>query len=133
MITAVKNKILKEMTSHKKFSPLKIAILDTGYDGNAPSFCNPGLSQRMRGWRDFVSGSPTPVDSDGHGTHLTTLLLQMALSAEIYVARVAENSRGLASAEGNISQVSSNRQTFTVTLKLIYSTGYTYSCNAMGC
>ncbi|KAM3425939.1 hypothetical protein NHJ13734_009786 [Beauveria thailandica] len=42
--------------------------------------------------------------SDGHGTHLTTLLLRVAPSAEIYVARVADNSRGLASAEGNISQ-----------------------------
>ncbi|KAK8144345.1 hypothetical protein G3M48_005932 [Beauveria asiatica] len=52
--------------------------------------------------------APTLGKSDEHGTHLTTLLLRVAPSAEIYVARVADNSRGLASAEGNISQASIN-------------------------
>ncbi len=104
----INTKIIREKTSHENLSRLKIAILDTGYDGDAPSLYIPGHSQRIRGWRDFVSGSLTPVDSDGHGTHLTTLLLRMAPSAEIYVARVADNSHGLASAESNISQVSIN-------------------------
>lgn len=108
MIATVKDKILKEKLSQKHLSPLKIAILDTGYDGDAPAFCIPGLSQRMRGWRDFVSKSPTPIDSDGHGTHLTALLLRVAPSAEIYVARVTDNSSGLANAKRNISQVRIN-------------------------
>ena len=52
-----------------------------------------------------MANAQKPIDTDGHGTHLVTLLLQVAPSAEIYVARVAENSKALATAEDHISQV----------------------------
>ncbi|KAK0716161.1 peptidase S8/S53 domain-containing protein [Lasiosphaeris hirsuta] len=73
--------------------PWKIAILDTGYDESVPAFAPPGRSSRIKEWKDLVGGSSHPVDTDGHGTHLLALLLQLRCPADIYVARVAENSR----------------------------------------
>ncbi|KAH6637314.1 hypothetical protein F5144DRAFT_647443 [Chaetomium tenue] len=60
------------------------------YDENSPS--------------DFACSSPHPVDTDGHGTHLLTLLLQLECPAHIYVARVTENSKTLNSAQSNIAE-----------------------------
>ncbi|KAK3345893.1 hypothetical protein B0T25DRAFT_571045 [Lasiosphaeria hispida] len=72
--------------------PWKIAILDTGYDGTVPAFDPPGRSSRIKAWKDLVSDSSHPVDTDGHGTHLLALLLKLECPADIYVARVAESS-----------------------------------------
>lgn len=103
---AVLNQMLKKERRKvpPRGSPLKIAILDTGYDENAPAFDLPGRSRKVKGWRDFVSCSPRPVDADGHGTHLLTLLLQVECPANIYVVRVAESSKTLKSAEANIAE-----------------------------
>lgn len=84
--------------------PIRIAILDTGYDENAPTFDIPVRASRIKGWRDFVLRSRRPVDIDGHGTHLLTLLLQIECSAHIYVARVTEHELGLATAEDNVAE-----------------------------
>jgi subtilisin family serine protease len=43
---------------------VKIGSIDTGVD---PS--NPDLAGKVVGWRDFVSGQPSPYDDNGHGTH----------------------------------------------------------------
>ncbi|KAK0647029.1 hypothetical protein B0T16DRAFT_414601 [Cercophora newfieldiana] len=83
--------------------PIKIAILDTGYDENTPTFDSPGCSSKIKGWKDFVSDSLTPVDTDGHGTHLLTLLLRLKCPAHIYVGRVAKSSKTLKSAESSIA------------------------------
>lgn len=103
---AVLNQMLKKERRKvpTRGSPLKIAILDTGYDENAPAFDLPGRSRKVKAWRDFASYSPHPVDADGHGTHLLTLLLQVECPANIYVARVAESSKTLKSAEANIAE-----------------------------
>ncbi|KAK3360391.1 peptidase S8/S53 domain-containing protein, partial [Lasiosphaeria hispida] len=85
-------------------SLLKMAILDTGYDENAPVFNTPGRSGRIKAWKDLVFNSPRPVDTDGHGTNLLTLLLQLECPASVYVARVAESSRILQSAAGAIAE-----------------------------
>lgn len=74
---------------------LKIAILDTGYDEDVLTFNTlvQGTSKPIV-WKDFVpSNSPKPVDLDGHGTHLLTLILRLGCPAEIYVARITENSQ----------------------------------------
>lgn len=105
-IAFINHQILQDSPRTCPSRRLKIAILDTGYDDTTPSFYIPGRLERIREWRDFASASPIPVDSDGHGTHLLTILLQVAPSAEIFVARVAENSKGLAAAEDAISEVS---------------------------
>ncbi|KAM7210130.1 hypothetical protein V8F06_014486 [Rhypophila decipiens] len=103
---AVLNGMLKK--ERRKVSargtPLKIAILDTGYDENAPAFDLPGRSRKVKAWKDFVSCSPRPIDTDGHGTHLLTLLLQVECPANIFVARVAESSKTLRAAQGNIAE-----------------------------
>ncbi len=104
-IAFVNQRIKDDLKRAGRIPRLKIAILDTGYDDNAPTFYVPGRSKRIKRWRDFVTNSQKPIDTDGHGTHLLTLLLQVAPSAEIYVARVAENSKALATAEDHISQV----------------------------
>lgn len=81
-----------------KSSRIKLAILDTGYDINASTFDVPNRSNNIQ-WHDFVSNSIHPVDTDGHGTHLLTLLLQLEVQADIYVARITENSQSLGTAE----------------------------------
>ncbi|KAH8881812.1 subtilisin-like protein [Thozetella sp. PMI_491] len=85
---------------------LKIAILDTGFCRDAPSFYLPGRLDRIKKWEDFVPkvNSLEPVDSDGHGTHTLALLLQVAPSADIFVARVAENSQELETSIDNICE-----------------------------
>lgn len=41
-----------------------IGTIDTGVNAG-----HPDLAGKIVAWRDFVSGSPTPVDENGHGTH----------------------------------------------------------------
>ncbi len=41
-----------------------IGSIDTGVDPGAKD-----LAGKIAGWRDFVAGSPSPVDDNGHGTH----------------------------------------------------------------
>ncbi|KAK4171402.1 hypothetical protein QBC36DRAFT_199431, partial [Triangularia setosa] len=65
--------------------PFKLAILDTRYDESPRAFDIPGRSKKIKKWMDFASGSPNPVDADGHGTHLLTLMLQLDCPASIYV------------------------------------------------
>ncbi len=49
-----------------------IAILDTGvspvYD-----FCMP--TNRIKAFKDFVNGKTEPYDDNGHGTHVTCLVI----------------------------------------------------------
>ncbi|KAK4159909.1 hypothetical protein QBC43DRAFT_326320 [Cladorrhinum sp. PSN259] len=101
---AVLSQMLKKerRKASSKNTPFKVAILDTGYDEMSPEFDLPGRSRKVKKWKDFVSGSSSPVDTDGHGTHLLTLLLQLECPANIYVARVTENNKTLHSAEDNI-------------------------------
>ncbi|KAK1148502.1 hypothetical protein N8T08_009507 [Aspergillus melleus] len=73
--------------------PVRIAILDTGYDEGAPFFFLPGVQSRLKGWKDWVDQSDMPQDCDGHGTHLVSLIMKCAPEAELYVARIAKDAR----------------------------------------
>ena len=97
------NNIIKK-TGARSTTPLRIAILDTGCDPNAPSLTLPGR-KKIKFWKDFVENTPTPTDDHGHGTHLVTLILQLAPYAELCVARVAKHSEELQHAEDNIVKV----------------------------
>lgn len=85
-------------------TPFRIAILDTGYDANTLAFDIPGRLRKIKEWKDFVYDSPRPVDIDGHGTHIVTLLLALDCPANIYVARVTDSSKMLKSAEFSIAK-----------------------------
>ena len=98
------NETIKKKKRVPNISSFKIAVLDTGCDAEAPSLRLPGR-KKIKLWKDFVENSPTLTDDHGHGTHLATLILQIAPYAELCVARVAKQSEGLQYAEGNIVKV----------------------------
>src|ERR1700722_5740704 len=73
--------------------PVRIAILDSGFDPKNPLLINDEqrFDPRIKDFRNFVRGTePLDVqDEIGHGTHALGLLLGIATCAEIYIARVA--------------------------------------------
>lgn len=95
-------------TLHKRPASCKgirIAILDTGYDLSAPFFQDHKRLRRVKGWKDFVSASKTPVDTFGHGTFMATLAIESAPVAELCIARVAENTDKLTHSPSRIADV----------------------------
>ncbi|KAJ5174596.1 subtilisin-like protein [Penicillium canariense] len=83
---------------------VRIAILDTGYDDNAPIFFSSGVEGRLKGWKDWVDGSGQPEDCHGHGTHLVALVLKCAPEADIYVARIAKSPIELLDSSENVAK-----------------------------
>ncbi|KAI1743059.1 hypothetical protein F4680DRAFT_410910 [Xylaria scruposa] len=77
----------------KTFEPVRIAILDSGFDSENPLLINDDqqLDPRIKGGQNFVHGTESwdIHDEIGHGTHSLGLLLKIATCAEIYIARVA--------------------------------------------
>ena len=60
-----------------------VCVLDTGLDMTHPAFANRTLS----GY-DFVSGDDNPTDDNGHGTHVTGIVLATAPGATIVPVKV---------------------------------------------
>jgi subtilisin family serine protease len=89
-------------------SRVRIAILDTGYDGNSPFFSLATRHKRLILWKDFAKDGLEPVDDDGHGTHVVSLAMKMAPAADICVARVASSSVELQNAGQDIAEVSTS-------------------------
>lgn len=85
---------------------VRIAVLDTGCDNDAPFFFQEGNSPRLKEWKDWVDGSDQMQDRHGHGTHLVSLVMKIAPEAHIYVARIAESPDGLLNSSRNIAKVS---------------------------
>ncbi|KAL6872247.1 subtilisin-like protein [Trichoderma longibrachiatum] len=75
------------------FKPVRIAILDSGFDPRNPLLLteNNRLDPRIKDARSFIKGTASNDirDEIGHGTHALGLLLNIATCAEIYIARVA--------------------------------------------
>jgi subtilisin family serine protease len=71
------------------FKPVRIAILDSGYDPDHPLL----LSElpRIKDKQSFVHQTQSDEcrDEIGHGTHALGLLLKVAPYAEIYIAKIA--------------------------------------------
>lgn len=84
----------------------RIAILDTGYDPEA-AFLSRDVRRRLQSanWRDWVAQSKQPIDEDGHGTQIVSLLMKMAPLVDVVVARIARSSQDLASCDENIASV----------------------------
>jgi len=85
---------------------VRIAILDTGYDPDAVFFQPPSRRSRLVQWKDWVDDARQPEDCHGHGTHLVSLIMQMAPEADICVARVSKDQKGLARASESVAEVS---------------------------
>jgi hypothetical protein len=74
---------------------IKIAVIDTGFEETVPFFHSPLRRSRVKLWKDWVKDSLDPTDIAGHGTHIVSLVMTIAPEADIYVARVAEDHKGL--------------------------------------
>ncbi|KAJ9152004.1 thermostable alkaline protease precursor protein [Pleurostoma richardsiae] len=48
--------------------------------------------------------SPDPQDTDGHGTYMVSLIMRVAPHADVYVARVAKDSKSLLDAGPNVAK-----------------------------
>ncbi|KAK3986501.1 peptidase S8/S53 domain-containing protein [Cladorrhinum sp. PSN332] len=67
---------------------IKIAVLDTGIDREHQDFLD---DERIKDWQSWT-GSPADTDSNGHGTHVVSTLLQLAgQNVEIYVAKISDD------------------------------------------
>ncbi|OKL59123.1 hypothetical protein UA08_05965 [Talaromyces atroroseus] len=77
----------------KAFEPVRIAILDSGFDPKNSLLIDDEqrIDPRIKGVQNFVHGTDSwdIQDEIGHGTHALGLLLKVAPCAEIYIARVA--------------------------------------------
>ncbi|KAK4964402.1 hypothetical protein LTR28_003759 [Elasticomyces elasticus] len=99
------------------YDRIRVAILDTGYDRGSIFFRNRSRRSRIKGWKDLVDGLPEAEDTDGHGTHVVSLVMKMAPAADIYVARVAKNTDGLQDASKNaISWATDNCKTDIISM-----------------
>lgn len=79
--------------SRKTFAPVRIAILDSGFDPGNPLLMTEDqkLDPRIKDVRSFVHQTERYdiQDEIGHGTHALGLLLKAATCAEIYIAKIA--------------------------------------------
>jgi serine protease len=68
-----------------KGSGVKVGIIDTGIDLN-----HPALQAAYRGGYDFVHNDSTPEEegTEGHGTFVAGVILQVAPEAEIYALKI---------------------------------------------
>ncbi|KAL7914162.1 hypothetical protein GGI35DRAFT_236740 [Trichoderma velutinum] len=77
----------------RPFEPVRIAILDSGFDPENPLLMTDDqrLDPRIKDARSFVNQTASYEirDEIGHGTHALGLLLKVATCAEIYIARIA--------------------------------------------
>lgn len=109
--------------ANAEIRPVRVAILDSGCNLETPYFEDDETSQRkgrIKCWKDFFHQSTEKQDSYGHGTLMAKLVIETAVSADLYVARVSDNGE-LAGRERTISEV---RLFFTHRKKLLSHYGY---------
>lgn len=84
---------------------VKIAILDTGLDLSHRDIIKAKDEGRLKYW-DFVDDTEAIKDDDGHGTHCTSIALQYAPNAEIFVGRVFRKRQADSGSCGILTMVS---------------------------
>jgi hypothetical protein len=106
-IEFLNNEIISRLGKRSEGLParIKIAVIDTGFEVTVPFFHSPSRRSRLKLWKDWVKDSPDPIDTAGHGTHIVSLIMTIAPEADIYVARVAEDRKGLEGASEIVAKV----------------------------
>lgn len=99
------NDIAQRCTQGQKHRAIRIAVLDTGYDDEAVFFQLPTRRRRVRQWKDFHGDSEDPVDGNGHGTHTAALIMKVAPTADIYIARVTQDRATLRNCASKVAEV----------------------------
>ena len=69
---------------------VRIAVIDTGVDPSDTIIHRAIKCKRIAEKRSWVGTQESWTDTHGHGTHVTRLLLQIAPSAEVYVAKITD-------------------------------------------
>lgn len=108
--------LIQRFRSNTTLKRIRIAILDTGYDASSQFFTAAPRKERLIKWKDFVEGQEQPLDCDGHGSHVLSILMKVAPTADICVARVAKNAEDLENRASSIAQV---RQQYNFQLNMI--------------
>ncbi|GAW22615.1 hypothetical protein ANO14919_121570 [Xylariales sp. No.14919] len=104
----ISEQVERKRREYRVTTAIRVAILDTGLNRDFPWFkANDGLIKSIRNEADFTKSSPpTMMDTSGHGTFMTRLIMLCAPSVEVSVARVAENTNALKSSREIIKEVS---------------------------
>jgi subtilisin family serine protease len=88
---------------------IRIAIIDTGIDDDDDILIETAREcGRIKACRGFVNDPDNHKDFHGHGTHVARLLLEMAPSAELYIAKVSDKGSINATDLNRISEASSH-------------------------
>jgi subtilisin family serine protease len=90
--------LLQKVEQHNPHEVVKVALLDTGIDINHIDFegeYQVGRIKSIRSWVDDNKGKELPMDGDesGHGTFISSLLLDLAPNIHLYVARITKTRR----------------------------------------
>jgi subtilisin family serine protease len=84
------HKHIEKPDDYVRDSPaVRIAVLDTGIDKKHPFIRGALQSGSIVVAKSFVGGDESVNDTFGHGTYVTSLLLEVAPDAKLYVAKIA--------------------------------------------
>jgi hypothetical protein len=95
---------LKSILGDECKEPIKVAILDTGahFHPDLTRFYGP----RLESWSWFQNaGSDVPQlhsgDHDGHGTHLASIVLDLAPTCKVYTAQIYKRRKDVQDKQSN--------------------------------
>jgi hypothetical protein len=96
--TEFRDKILPDAVDPDTQQRVRVTVIDTGIDGSHPYIQSQGWMSHDENaaeplFCDFVKpdlapGRHDPIDEDGHGTFIAGILLQLAPSIELSIARI---------------------------------------------
>ncbi|KAG9228278.1 peptidase S8/S53 domain-containing protein, partial [Amylocarpus encephaloides] len=71
----------------------------------APDFQLIPIKTRIRDYKSWVGNPSEKLDRNGHETHAVALLLKIAPLADIYIARIVDDSDSLVKVESNVAEL----------------------------
>lgn len=105
--------------AEKSEDRIRVAILDTGVKVEHDSLQAAWLRRQIN-YRNFCADgldSQFPVDTNGHGTHVTSLLLSTATHVDVYMARISEDGKQYRSKE--VTEVRNFRSESTQSIRRV--------------